>query len=178
MLCLPAHACRRLLLLPKQLLHGANVNLVLLLLPHRQRPDVGLSAHLLLRYRLPEEAADTALLPRVVVGGRGRGGQRGCPWRRGRQGRRWGSLMFRGVGGITEGGRAAVCLSGHRGRIGGGGGERCGAATPLAAAALWLIGCGWTTHNQHHKKEPSAYELYAERVHKLIQLVSPIVFLK
>lgn len=99
----PAYPRHRLLLLPEQLLHRANIDLVLLL-PHRQRPDVGLAAHLLLRYWLPEEAADAALLPAVVVGGRGWGWEgRGSPWRWGRQGGRWGSFMFRGVRGVTEG---------------------------------------------------------------------------
>lgn len=153
------HACQRLLLLSKQLLHGANIDLILLL-PHRQRPDVGLPPYLLLRYRLPKEAADAALLPCVVAGGCGRRGWRGrgCPWRRRRQGRRWGSFMLRGVGGVTEGGYRGVSVPGHRGRVRGGDGGS-GAAASLAAAALWLIGCGWTTHNKHHRDEQSAYEL-------------------
>lgn len=100
----PTCARRCLLLLPEQLLHRADVDLVLLL-PHRQRPDVGLPAHLLLRYGLPEEAAHPPLLPRVVVGGCGRRGRRGwgCSRRWGRQGRRWGSFTLGGVGGITQG---------------------------------------------------------------------------
>lgn len=71
--------------------------------------------------------------------------------------------MLRGVRGIAEGRLGGVSVSGHRGRVGGGDGGS-GAAAPLAAAALWLIDCGWTTHNKHHRDKQSAHELYAETV--------------
>lgn len=61
--------------------------------------------------------------------------------------------MFGGV-------RGAASMTRHRGWIRGSDGGR-GAAAPLAAAALWLVGRGWTTHNKHHKGKQSAYELYA-----------------
>ena len=66
--------------------------------------------------------------------------------------------MLGGVRGVTEGSG----VSRHRGRFRGGDGGG-GAAAPLTAAALWLIGCGWTTHNQHPSGRRSAHELYAER---------------
>lgn len=133
---------RRLLLLAEELLHGADVDLVLLL-PHRQRPDVGLPAHLLLRDGLPEEAAHAALLPAAGGGGRrgrGRRQRRRCSRRRRRQGRR-----ERGRGRVPVGEGGSV--SGHGGGGDGGGGGA--AAAPLAAAALWLMGCGRATHHKH-----------------------------
>lgn len=154
-----SRARRSLLLLPEELLHGADVNLVLLL-PHRQRPDVGLPAHLLLWYGLPEEAANSTLLP--AVGGRGRGRRRRRrSWRRRRQGRR-GRCWGPGVAGrISDG----VRVSGHRGRGRGGGvGGGSGAAAPLAAAALWLIGCGRATHNKHPKtKQPAQVQRWLKK---------------
>lgn len=157
-----ARARHHVLLLPEQLLHRANVDLELLL-PHRHRPDVGLPAYLLLWDRLPEEAAHAALLPSIVVCGHGCQGRR----RRERDGRGWwqgrrrGRFMLGGVWGVTEGRQGGVRVSGHRGCFRGGDGG-CGAAAPLTAAALWLIGCWWTTHNKHHMDKLSAYELYAE----------------
>lgn len=154
-----SRARRSLLLLPEELLHGADVNLVLLL-PHRQRPDVGLPAHLLLWYGLPEEAANSTLLP--AVGGRGRGRRRRRrSWRRRRQGRR-GRCWGPGVAGrISDG----VRVSGHRGRGRGSGvGGGSGAAAPLAAAALWLIGCGRATHNKHPKtKQPAQVQRWLKK---------------
>lgn len=143
-----SRARRRLLLLPEELLHGADVNLVLLL-PHRQRPDVGLPAHLLLRNGLPEEAAHSTLLPDVGGGGRwGRGRRR--RWRQGRRGRRR-------VPGAAVRIADGVSVCGHGGRGGGGGdGGGSGAAAPLAAAALRLIGGGRAAHNKHPKAEQSA----------------------
>lgn len=160
----PSYARHRLLLLPEQLLHRANVNLELLL-PHRHRPDVGLPAHFLLWYRLPEEAAHAALLPCVVVCRQDSQGWR----RRGSHGRGWwqrwrrGSFMLGGVWCVTEGRLGGESVFGHRGRVRGGGG-RSGAAAPLTAAALWLIGCGRTTHNKHHKDKLSAWALCWESV--------------
>lgn len=54
------------------------------------------------------------------------------------------------LGGVRrEGG---LNVSRHRRWIGGSDG-RSGAAAPLTAAALWLICCGWTTHNKHLQAE-------------------------
>lgn len=45
-----------------------------------------------------------------------------------------------------------MSVSGHRGEVrGAGDGGGSGAAAPIAAAALWLIGCGRATHNKHPK---------------------------
>lgn len=155
--CWPTEARPRILLLPKQLLHRANIDLVLLL-PHRQRPDVRLPAHLLLWDRLPVEAADPALFPPIVVGWcvcQGRRGRR-CPRRWGREGRRGRQFILGGVrkqGGLT--------VPRHRRRVWGSDGGS-GAAAPLAATALWLICCGCTTHNKHRKVEQSAYSFCAD----------------